>query len=34
MNGNFLLDTNIIIALFERDEAVIENIKVANQINR
>lgn len=32
MNGNFLLDTNIVIALFDSDEAIIANIKIANQI--
>jgi len=27
MNGNYLLDTNIIISLFDNDKSVIENIK-------
>lgn len=32
MNGNFLLDTNIVIALFEKDDAIIRNIKSADII--
>jgi tRNA(fMet)-specific endonuclease VapC len=32
MNGNYLLDTNTIIALFADDEAVKDNIARANEV--
>ncbi len=32
MNGNFLLDTNIVIALFDKDDAIINKIKVSDKI--
>lgn len=32
MNGRFLLDTNIVIALFAADEAVIANIAAAEEV--
>ena len=32
MNGNYLLDTNIVISLFDKDNSTIENIKNANKI--
>ncbi len=32
MNGNYLLDTNIVIALFNRDKSVIDNITKAYNI--
>ena len=33
MNGNYLLDTNIVIALFKEDQAVIEGIQEANEVS-
>jgi tRNA(fMet)-specific endonuclease VapC len=32
MNGNYLLDTNIVIALFDKDENVIDNIQKAKTV--
>ncbi|MAT54649.1 MAG: VapC toxin family PIN domain ribonuclease [Saprospirales bacterium] len=32
MNGDFIWDTNIVIALFKNDEKVISKLKKANQI--
>ena len=32
MNGNYLLDTNIVIALFDNDEVVTNNIAKANNV--
>jgi len=32
MNGSYLLDTNIVIALFEKDQHVINSIKDAQSI--
>ncbi len=32
MNGRYLLDTNIVIALFDKDSKVIKNIKSAEEI--
>ncbi len=32
MNGNYLLDTNIVIALFARDRAVLERLSQESQI--
>ena len=32
MDGNFLLDTNIVIALFEKDTNIIEKINVSEKI--
>ncbi len=32
MNGRYLLDTNIVIALFDKDSEVIQNIKSAGKI--
>lgn len=32
MSGNYLLDTNIVIALFKQDASVIEKLKMASQV--
>jgi tRNA(fMet)-specific endonuclease VapC len=32
MNGRFLLDTNIIIALFAQDASVLQNLSVAAEV--
>jgi len=31
-SGRFLLDTNIVIALFEGDEAVVANLDLASEV--
>ena len=32
MNGDYLIDTNIVIGLFKNDESVVSNIQTATQI--
>jgi len=33
MNGNYLLDTNIVIALFDKDKNVVDNIQKAENVH-